>query len=196
MAGLCRCEPPLVRPQYENLRTKWGEEATADGKRTLCASIGRYEILLTIFLDESFRGSLSSWQALVRGEFHKNSDGALRQEFERMMESVLCELYEKDYPNPPYAALDISTAAGAASLMRHRAEDKMASLWTHLSCVEPDILQLYTAAPTVGKFPHPGYFAHTYPALLKREFDPWVMAPRHAAWPALRHTIHRSCGST
>ena len=162
---------------YENVRTTWGEEATADGKRTLCACIGRCELVMTIFLDESFRGSLSSWQALVRGEFHKNSDGTLRQEFERMMESVLDELYERDYPNPPYADLDISTAAGAASLVRHRAEDRMASLRAHLTCIEPDIAQLRIAPPTVGTFPHSAYFLYTFPSLLQTEFNPSIMDP-------------------
>ena len=176
--------------KYENPRTIWGEEATADGKRTLCACIGRCELVMTIFLDESFRGSLSSWQELVRGEFHKNSDGALRQEFERMMESVLGEICERAYPNPPYADLDISTAPGVARLVRHRAEDRMASLRAHLTCTEPDTAQLRPSPPSVGSFPHSAFFLYTFPELHKTEFKPAVMDPEACglARPTAYHT--------
>ena len=68
--------------QCEEAYTVWGPEVSLDGKRMVWYAIQRVETMLTIFFDESFTGTLSGWAAITRGEFSKNSDGAIRALFE------------------------------------------------------------------------------------------------------------------
>jgi hypothetical protein len=77
--------------QCEEGYTVWGAEVSLDGKRMIWYAIQRVETMLTIFLDESFAGTLSGWAAITRGEFSKNSDGAIRAIFEGMMQEFAAD---------------------------------------------------------------------------------------------------------
>ena len=160
--------------QCEEAYTVWGPEVSLDGKRMVWYAIQRVETMLTIFFDESFTGTLSGWAAITRGEFSKNSDGAIRALFEGVMQEFAADLLEQDRPSTPRGTpASFASAEGVAALLRQHSEEALDRMWSHLSCRKgTDGTHTHPDVPFVGIYPHTSFFANTHNKLASDEFWP------------------------
>ena len=160
--------------QCEEAYTVWGPEVSLDGKRMVWYAIQRVETTLAVFLDESFIGTLSGWAEITRGEFSKNSDGAIRALFEGMMQEFAADLLEQDKPRTPRGTpTSVASAEGVAALLRQHSEEALDRMWSHLSCRKgTDGTHTHPDVPFVGIYPHTSFFANTHNKLASDEFWP------------------------